>query len=110
MILQEAFFKFNEIFSIHLIIDKLMNDLKSKRAIIVYYELIKISIQKQELTLLVSYKDLKNKLNYSYESIRKALGELEKAQLIKKSEMHANNIFSVELTHDFWFKELKGII
>lgn len=110
MIDQYAFLKFNEIFGIHLIIDSLMHDLKSKRATIVYYELIKISMKEQELMLLVNYKYLKNKLNYSHESIRKALEELEDAQLLKRNGMRVNNIFSVELTHEFWFKELKGII
>jgi hypothetical protein len=110
MIDQATFLKLNSIFGSHLIITAFLEELKSRRAIRLYQELIQISMEEEEIILLVSYKYFENKLNYSRESIRKALEELQNAKLIKKSPMHVNNVFSIELNHDFWVKNLKGIL
>lgn len=107
---QEGFLKLNTIFSNYLIIAALLKELESERAICVYRELIKISLEHDQTTLLVSYKYLKNKLSYGYESIKKALVELEKFKLLKRGNRLSNNNFYLELTHDFWFENLKGII
>lgn len=107
---QESFLKLNTIFSNYLIIAALLKELESERAICLYRELIKMSLEHDQTTLLVSYKYLKNKLSYGYESIKKALVELEKFKLLKRGNRLSDNSFYIELTHDFWFKELKGII
>jgi hypothetical protein len=110
MIDQATFLKLNSVFGTYLIITAFLEELKSKRAIRLYRELIQISMRQEEMILLVSYKYFKNKLNYSYESVRKALEELESAKLVKKSPTQINSVFFIELNHNFWVKNLKGII
>ncbi len=110
MATQDAFLKLNTIFSNYLIIAALLKELESERAICLYRELIKMSLEQDQTTLLINYKYLKNKLSYSHESIRKALAELEEFKLLKRGNRLGDNSFYIELIHNFWFKELKGII
>jgi hypothetical protein len=110
MLDQASFSKLNTIFSNYLIVAALLKELKSARAICLYQELIKLSLYEDQTTLLVSYKSLKNKVNYGYESIKLALNELEKFKLLKRGNRLSDHRFYIELNHDYWIKQLKGII
>lgn len=110
MLDQATFLRLNEILGNWLILNKFLDLMESQKAISLYQELINISLQEEEMTVLVSYKSLKSKLNYGYESIRKALIELEKFGLVKKGNMLNDRRFYIELNHDFWIKNLKGLL
>lgn len=107
---QATFLKLNTIFSNYLIVAAFLKDLESERAVCLYRELIKMSLEEDRIILLVSYRSLKRQLNYGYESIKKAIAELEKFKLIKRGNRLVDSSFYIELTHDFWIKNLKGII
>lgn len=110
MLDQAAFLKLNEKFGNWLIMNRLLEGIGSQRALLLYQELINMSLQQGETTLLVSYKILSGKLNYGYESIKKALVELEKFELLEKGNRLSDHRFYIELKHDFWLKNLKGLL
>jgi hypothetical protein len=105
---QASFFKLTNVLENDRLIGDCLGSLKSKRAEMLYRELLKMSSDNNAILLPLTYKYLRERLGYEHISIRVALWELEKLSMITKTPGRMSGSFYIELNPEYWVDNKKN--